>query len=67
MKRNLAVAGSIAALSLAAVPIAAAAGTPHHKANEVSRVDRSRDKRGDRADRSRDVKSVDRSRDLRDI
>jgi hypothetical protein len=67
MKRTIAVAGSIAALSLAAVPIASAATAPHHKANEVTRVDRSRDKRAKSLDRSRDVKSVDRSRDLRDI
>jgi hypothetical protein len=69
--RRIAIAGSIAALSLAAVPVAQAASTPHHKAVE-SRVDRSRDGSGVRhvdksRDSSRDMSSRDSSRDIRDF
>jgi hypothetical protein len=56
--RRIAIAGSIAALSFAAVPVAQAASTRHLKAVE-SRVDRSRDANG--------VRHVDRSRDGRVI
>lgn len=68
--RKLAIAGSIAVLSLAAVPVAEAATTPHHQAAIQSRVDRSRDVAGSRhADkvrtRSHDAKSADSSRDMR--
>ncbi len=52
--RNLAIAGSIAALSFAAAP-------------STARVDRSRDVRGVRhVDRTPDRTSADRSRDIRD-
>ena len=69
--RRIAIAGSIAALSLAAVPVAQATSTPHHKAVE-SRVDRSRDANGVRhvdksRDSSRDMSSRDGSRDIRDF
>jgi Ni/Co efflux regulator RcnB len=69
--RTIAIAGSIAALSFAAVPVAQAA-TPHHNGARAARVDTSRDARGDRhSDRtpdrtSRDRSSPDRSRDIRD-
>lgn len=67
----VAIAGSIAALSFAAVPVAQAASTPHHKAVET-RVERSRDASGARnADESRDrsleKSSRDGSRDIRDF
>ena len=68
--RKLAIAGSIAALSLTAVPIAQAASTPHHKSAIEVRLDRSRDPAGlrhaDKArDVSRDTKSADTWRDMR--
>ena len=53
--RTIAIAGSIAALSFAATPIAAVAATTHHTAASAARVDRSRD--------SRDVRHVDKTRD----
>jgi hypothetical protein len=64
--RKLAIAGSVAALSLAAVPIAQAASTPHHKPAIQSRVDRSRDPAGLRhankaRDASRDTNSTSRN------
>jgi hypothetical protein len=63
--RTFAVAGSIAALSLAAVPIAQAAAT--HAPATAPRVDASRDAKGARhLDRSPDRSSKDRSRDVRD-
>jgi hypothetical protein len=75
--RTIAIAGSIAALSFAAVSIAQAASTTHHRVPSTVRVDRSRDASG-RVDRSRDdrgmrhgdrtpdKRSADRSRDVRD-
>jgi hypothetical protein len=64
--RTIAIAGSIAALSFAAVPIAQAA-TPHHTPSRAERVDRSRDARGVRHhDRTPDRASRDISRDIRD-
>jgi hypothetical protein len=66
----LAVAGSIAALSFAAAPVAAVAATTHHPAPAAgSRLDRSRDARGVRhADKSPDNSRdrADNSRDIRD-
>ncbi len=65
--KSLAIAGSIAALSFAAAPIAAVAAT-HHHAPSAARVDSSRDLRGVRhVDRSPDRTSADRSRDIRDF
>jgi Ni/Co efflux regulator RcnB len=69
--KTLAIAGSIAALSFAAAPVAQAASTPHHK-TVSSRVDRSRDASGVRhvdksRDSSRDKSSGDTSRDTRDL
>jgi Ni/Co efflux regulator RcnB len=68
--RTLAVAGSIAALSFAAVPVAAVAATGQHDSSRAVHVDRSRDPRGARhVDRSRDrsrsidLRSFDTSRD----
>ena len=64
--RTIALAGSIAALSFAAVPIAQAA-IPHEKPGVETRLDRSRDARHVRhVDRSRDTRSLDHSRDIRD-
>lgn len=68
--RKLAIAGSVAALSLAGVPIAQATSMPHHKPAIQSRVDRSRDPAGSRhadkgRDASRDTKSADTLRDMR--
>jgi hypothetical protein len=67
--RKLAIAGSIAALSLAAVPIAEAASTPHHQPATQVRLDRSRDPAGLRhvdnpRNASRDTKSADVLRDM---
>lgn len=61
-RRTLALAGSIAALSLVGAPIAVAASGIHHGAN-VSRTDRSLDVRGAKhVDKSPDrSRSVDRS------
>ena len=53
--RTIAIAGSIAALSLAATPIAAVAATTHHTAASAARIDRSHD--------SRDVRHVDKTPD----
>jgi hypothetical protein len=65
--RTIAIAGSIAALSFAAVPIAQAASTTHHPAATAARVDGSRDARGVRhVDKSPDKTSADRSVDKRD-
>lgn len=65
--RNLAIAGSIAALSLAAAPIAAVAAAPSHSTKPLLHVDRSRDARSGRhVDRQSSVdrkSSLDRSRD----
>jgi hypothetical protein len=63
--RPLAIAGSIAALSFAAVPIAQAAAATHAATGPVH-VDRTRDASGDRHDNSRDRHSIDASRDVRD-
>jgi hypothetical protein len=64
--RTIAIAGSIAALSFAAVPIAQAA-TPHHKPPGAARVDASRDPSGARHfDRTPDRNRKDTSRDIRD-
>ena len=71
--KTLAIAGSIAALSFAAAPVAAIAATSHQPARTVSQLDRSRDARGvrhvdrtpDRAS-SIDRTSTDRSRDIGD-
>jgi hypothetical protein len=68
--RKLAIAGSVAALSLAAVPIAQAASMPHHKPAVEMRVDRSRDPAGSRhadklRDASRDSKTIEMSRGSR--
>jgi hypothetical protein len=64
--RTIALAGSIAALSFAAAPVAQAA-TGHSKPGVETRLDRSRDARGiQHVDRSRDTRSLDRSRDIRD-
>jgi Ni/Co efflux regulator RcnB len=60
-KRNIAILTSVAALSFAAAPIASAASSTHTAGSR----DRVHDVRSDRAgaSRSRDVKSVDRTRD----
>lgn len=64
-RRTLAIAGSVAALSLVGAPIAAAASAPHSgaKAKVESRTDRSVDVRGSsHADKSLDKTSkTDRS------
>jgi hypothetical protein len=64
--RTIAIAGSIAALSFAAAPLAQAAAS--HKTPAIeTRVDRSRDASGVRhLDRSPDKASIDASRDIRD-
>jgi hypothetical protein len=70
--KTVAIAGSIAALSFAAAPIAQAA-TAHHAPSRAVRVDASRDAKGvrhldrtpDRNDRP-DPTSKDISRDVRD-
>ena len=69
--RKLAIAGSIAALSFAAVPVAQAATAPQHKPTIQTRSDQSRDRSGQRhadkeRDASRDSNSTDTSRDLRE-
>jgi hypothetical protein len=69
--RTLAIAGSIAALTLAAAPVSSfAAGTAHHPPATESRLDRSRDLSGlahveKSSDSSRD--RVDNSGDMRDL
>jgi len=68
--RTLAIAGSIAAISLAATPIAQAASTPSSTTHAAS-VDYSRDAKSlHHIDKTRelthDKSSVDYSRDLRD-
>ena len=68
--RTIAIAGSIAALSFAAAPVAAVAATTHHGTATAVRTDRSLDSRDgrhvdrtpDRADRT----GADSSRDVRD-
>ena len=65
--RTIAIAGSIAALSFAAVPIAQAASTTHHPATTPARVDLSRDAAGVRhVDKTPDKTSADRSVEKRD-
>lgn len=65
--RTIAIAGSIAALSLAAAPVAAGTATTHHSTASAMRVDRSRDLRGVRhVDQTPDRTSTDNSRDIRD-
>ncbi len=64
--RAFAVAGTIAALSFAAAPIAAQADSPsHHDKSKIERVDRSRDAQGVRHvdTKSVDKRSVDTHRD----
>jgi hypothetical protein len=64
--RTIAIAGSIAALSFAAAPVAAVAATTHHPST-AARVDTSRDASGVRhVDRTPDKSSADTSRDTRD-
>jgi hypothetical protein len=71
--KTIAIAGSIAALSFAAVPIAQAATTTHHPPTQSS-LDGSRDASGvhhvdqasDRTSVDRSTTSVDRSTDNRD-
>ena len=53
--RTIAIAGSIAALTFAAAPVAAVAATTQHSGTQAVRTDRSRD--------VRDVRHVDRSPD----
>ncbi|HLJ03398.1 MAG TPA: hypothetical protein VKT31_08155 [Solirubrobacteraceae bacterium] len=69
-KKTIAIAGSIAALSLAATPVAAIAATSHakpHTKPSAGQVDRSRDTRGVRhVDRTPDHSRADTSRDVRD-
>lgn len=65
--RTIAIAGSIAALSFAAAPVAAIAATPHHAKPSAVRVDHSRDSSGVRhLDRTPDRRNLDTSRDIRD-
>jgi hypothetical protein len=65
--RSRAIAGSIAALSFAAVPIAQAASTTHDPATTAARVDHSPDAAGVRhVDKTPDKTSADRSVDRRD-
>ncbi len=63
--RTIAIAGSIAALSFAALPVAGAAAATHHAKPTASSIDRSRDRHGVRhADpRSVDTNTRDRSVD----
>ena len=64
--RTIALAGSIAALSFAAVPVAQAA-TTHHAPARSARVDASRDAQGVKhVDRTPDRSGVDNSRDVAD-
>jgi hypothetical protein len=64
--RTLAIAGSIAALTFAATPVAAVAATTHHGTPAVQ-TDRSRDAHGVRhVDRSPDRDRADRSVDTAD-
>jgi hypothetical protein len=63
--RTLAITGSIAALSFAAVPIAQAASTTTHPS--TVRIDASRDATGVRhVDKTPDKRSAGTSRDVRD-
>ncbi len=65
--RTIAIAGSIAALSFAAAPVAAIAATMHHSTASTTRIDRSRDSSGVRhVDKTPDRQSADPSRDTRD-
>jgi hypothetical protein len=65
--RTIAIAGSIAALALAATPVAAVAATSQHAGAQATRTDRSRDTRGvAHVDRTHDKTSLDRSIDVRD-
>jgi hypothetical protein len=71
--RTIAIAGSIAAMSFAAVPVAAVAATTHHSSSSSARVDRPRgltevrhtDRTPDRTGTA-DRHTPERSRDLRD-
>jgi hypothetical protein len=63
--RTIAIAGSIAALSLVAAPVAAVAATTHHPST-AARVNSLRDASGVRhVDRTLDKSSADTSRDTR--
>jgi hypothetical protein len=65
--RTIAIAGSIAALSFAAVPIAQAASSTHYPATTAARVDHSRDAaRAHHVDKTPDKTNADRSVDRRD-
>jgi putative N-acetylmannosamine-6-phosphate epimerase len=69
--RTIAIAGSIAALALAATPVAAVAATTQHAGAQATRTDQARDIRGVRhvdrtPDRSSTDRSADRSIDVRD-
>jgi hypothetical protein len=66
--RTIAIAGSIAALTFAATPVAALAATSHHDGAQAARLDPSRDARGSRhldrtVDRAHPDRSTDRSSD----
>jgi hypothetical protein len=62
--RTIAIAGSIAALALAATPVAAVAATTHQSGTQAAGVDRSRDVRDVRhVDRTPDRSSMDGSAD----
>ena len=65
--RTIAIAGSIAALTFAATPVAALAATSQHSGTQSARVDQSRDARHvDRTiDRTHSDRSTDRSIDVR--
>jgi hypothetical protein len=66
--RTIAIAGSIAALTLAAAPVTAIAATKsHHRPATQTQLDRSRDAKGVRhVDNSPSKDRADSSRDLRD-
>jgi Ni/Co efflux regulator RcnB len=65
--KTIAIAGSIAALSFAAAPVAAVAASTHHGHESAAHVDRSRDIHGVKhAERTPDRHSQDKSRDARD-
>jgi hypothetical protein len=69
--RAIAIAGSIAALSLAASPIAVAASTPHastttHRVERETRIDRSHDTTARHVEKTNDTRSADLRPDLRD-
>ena len=65
--KTIAIAGSIAALSLAAAPAAAFAANGNQGPQPAASVDHSRDLRGVKhVDKTRDLHSADKSRDVRD-